>query len=117
MTTQIHPFPPQRQDAEGVLDAVAEQECAFTPSIVVRDAKHAQTNLVVFGDNELAMRHLAVAGVASAVDLVYIDPPFATGRVFTGADGRGGYSDIWPSEAAFLMFLRTRLRLLRELLS
>jgi adenine-specific DNA-methyltransferase len=104
-------------DAHGVLGPAGEPARAFTSSIVVRDPQHAQANLVVLDDNERAMRQLAMSGSTSAVDLVYIDPPFATGRVFTGADGHSGYSDVWPSDAAFLMFLRTRLQLLRELMS
>lgn len=91
---------------------------AFTPRIVVGDPHHASQSAVIYGDNARAMEYLLGArGIAGAVDLVYVDPPFKTGREFTGRDGQLGYSDIWPSEAAFLLFLRTRLRLLNELLS
>jgi adenine-specific DNA-methyltransferase len=93
-------------------------ERSFTSRIVVGDPAHAGANLVIFGDNADAMLQLIDNdGFPAAVDLVYVDPPFNTGRVFDCVDGQRGYSDIWPSEAAFLLFLRTRLRLLKRLMS
>jgi adenine-specific DNA-methyltransferase len=95
----------------------AEAKRAFTPRIVVRSGEHAHRNLVFFGDNAHAMEQLERDGFAGAVDLVYIDPPFNTGRTFTGSAGQSGYCDSWPSNEAFLTFLRLRLKLVRSLMS
>lgn len=36
-------------------------------------------NLLIFGDNISGMEHLLERGYEGKIDLVYIDPPFATG--------------------------------------
>ena len=57
---------------------------------------------------------LSVAG--EAVDLAYLDPPFATGRRQQGRDGHA-YEDSWPSIEAWLAFMRPRLEVVIETLS
>jgi adenine-specific DNA-methyltransferase len=86
------------------------------------------TNLLIHGDNALVLRHLIdVCNLRGAVDLVYIDPPFATNNIFTvshgrastisaSADGEIAYHDDFSLEE-FLDFLRLRLYLLHDLLS
>lgn len=49
----------------------------------------AGENLLVFGDNGLAMEALADR-VGGAIDLIYIDPPYATGLNYFSQTGRGG---------------------------
>jgi len=86
------------------------------------------TNLLISGDNlralELLTREPTIAG---HVNLVYIDPPFATNAKFKSGAGRTAtvshsagdelaYADTLLGDA-FLDFLRARLRLLRELMS
>ncbi|GAB4420091.1 MAG: hypothetical protein OHK0039_33280 [Bacteroidia bacterium] len=84
-------------------------------------------DLLVEGDNLPVLKHLLdVRGLAGQVDLVYIDPPFATEQVFTMSEGRGStisrsggevaYSDTLTGPA-YLEMLRARLYLLRALLS
>lgn len=86
-------------------------------------------DLLICADNLLAMQAL-LATHAGAVDLVYLDPPFATGHdfvrtSFTGPDGEGrgelrahAYHDRWPGGlAAFLCMLEPRLRLCHRLLA
>ena len=80
------------------------------------------------GDNVEAMNWLLkVKGLKGCVDLVYIDPPFATNNNFTITDGRAStisnskngsiaYSDKLLGND-FMDFLRERLFLLKELLS
>jgi len=82
------------------------------------------------GDNGDVLRHLlAEEEVRGRVQLVYIDPPYGTGQVFTldrrkgrahsvSQPGQGdlGYRDTLTGPA-FIEFLRERLILLRELLS
>ena len=84
--------------------------------------------LLIGGDNLLAMDAL-MATHAGAIDLVYIDPPFATGHEFerttrVGADAEGpelrsrAYSDRWPGGVAgLLQMLDPRLRRIHRLLA
>ncbi|WP_434418503.1 DNA methyltransferase [Nannocystis pusilla] len=84
--------------------------------------------LLVGGDNLLVMDAL-MATHAGAIDLVYIDPPFATGHEFerttrVGADAEGpelrsrAYSDRWPGGVAgLLQMLDPRLRRIHRLLA
>ncbi len=85
-------------------------------------------NLLIHGDNIKAMRHLIdERGLEGKVDLVYIDPPFATNCRFKIADGRvstmsqqiegeTAYTDFLQGKE-FVEFIRERLLLLKELMS
>ncbi len=74
---------------------------------------------LIGGDNALALDALR-ATHAGAVALVYVDPPFFTGRVHEGVVRAGGaraaFDDRWPDLGAYLGWLRDRLALARELL-
>ncbi len=98
------------------------------------------SNLLIHGDNLLALDAL-LDRFSGAVDLAYIDPPFATGQNFSlvqriperdalpgarhaNASSRmeelraRAYSDVWPGgPAAFFAMLDARLRRVYELLS
>jgi DNA modification methylase len=50
----------------------------------------------------------------SAVDLVYLDPPFNTGRIMSAAQGR--FEDRWEDMDAYLAFMRPRLTQLHRIL-
>jgi DNA modification methylase len=79
-------------------------------------------NLLVWGDNLLALRELLADqqgpnrfGTRDKIKLIYIDPPFATRQDFM-KDKEKAYRDkVLGSE--FIEFLRRRLILLRELLA
>lgn len=85
-------------------------------------------NLLLLSENLHALQYLLeVENLAKKVDLVYIDPPFATGMNFTITQGRAAtisnsktgdiaYKDTLKGDE-FLDFLSERLVLLRELLS
>ena len=85
-------------------------------------------NLLIHGDNLEGLNYLlANRDLAGKIDLVYIDPPFSTNGNFTIMDGRAStisnskngniaYSDKLRGKD-FIDFLRTRMLLLRELLS
>jgi len=85
-------------------------------------------NKLIFGDNLLVLKQLITHyDLAGKIDLVYIDPPFATNHTFTvsenksstlskGKKGRLAYTDTLKG-ADFLEFLRERLTLLKILLS
>ena len=90
--------------------------CAERPH---RDSWH---NLLVWGDNLLALRELFadqqgpnLFGTRDKIKLIYIDPPFATRQDFL-KDKEKAYRDkVIGSQ--FIEFLRKRLILLRELLA
>lgn len=79
-------------------------------------------NLLVWGDNLLALRELLAdqqgpnrLGTRGKIKLVYIDPPFATRQDFM-KDKEKAYRDKVLG-AQFIEFLRRRLILLREILA
>ena len=79
-------------------------------------------NLLVWGDNLLALRELLADqqgpdryGTKGKIKLIYIDPPFATKQDFM-KDKEKAYQDKVIG-AQFIEFLRRRLILLRELLA
>jgi len=90
-------------------------------------------NKLVWGDNLLVMGSL-LEKFAGKIDLIYIDPPFATGAdfSFTAALGEGdikiekeqslieekAYRDTWGrGMASYLTMMTDRLRLMRDLLA
>ncbi|GHS93417.1 hypothetical protein FACS1894139_05470 [Planctomycetales bacterium] len=84
-------------------------------------------NLLISGDNLDGLNYLLANGWKGEIDLVYIDPPFATGGNFTITNGRAttisnskngevAYADTRKG-GEFIEFLRARLMLIRELLS
>lgn len=84
-------------------------------------------NLLIQSDNLQSLNYLLDHGFKGRIDLVYIDPPYATGGNFTITNGRAttisnskngdiAYSDTLKG-TDFIEFLRARLVLLKELLS
>lgn len=87
-----------------------------------RPHKDGWRNLLVWGDNLLALRELLADqqgpnrfGTRGKVKLIYIDPPFATRQDFM-KDREKAYRDKVLG-AQFIEFLRRRLILLREILA
>jgi DNA modification methylase len=76
-------------------------------------------NKLICGDNLLVMGSL-LEDFAGKIDLIYIDPPFATGSdfSFTAANGVAAqaYRDTWKT-GSYLAMMAQRLRLMRDLLS
>ena len=86
-----------------------------------------QNNLLIQSDNLLGLNYLLTNGFKGKIDLVYIDPPYATGGNFTITNGRAttisnskngdiAYTDTLKGKD-FIEFLRERLVLIRELMS
>ena len=83
-------------------------------------------NMLILGDNKLVMESLIKSSLEK-VDLIYIDPPFATGGHFNykiqiGEEGAKevveSYSDKWKGGIdSYLNFLYERLLLMKQLLS
>ncbi len=87
-----------------------------------------KNNILIKGDNIEALQWLLSNGYKGKIDLVYIDPPFATGGTFAidndgrvatiskSADSKIAYSDNIKGEE-FIDFLKKRIVLIYELLS
>jgi adenine-specific DNA-methyltransferase len=85
-------------------------------------------NILLHCDNLLGLKYLLqVRDLRGKIDLVYIDPPYATGGNFTVSDGRAStisrskkgqtaYADTLKGND-FIEFLRQRVVLIHELLS
>ena len=90
-------------------------------------------NLLFQGDNKEILSTLLVQGFRGKIDLIYIDPPFASGADYVRkvalrgqkenlqAEGHSvieqtQYADIWANDN-YLQFMYERLILLRELLA
>ena len=84
-------------------------------------------NILIQSDNLAGLNYLLNNGFKGKIDLVYIDPPYATGGNFTITNGRAttisnskngdiAYTDTLKG-TDFIEFLRKRLILIRELLS
>jgi len=95
--------------------------------------KHIEGNpdsgsMLIKGDNLRVMKYLIEErGLKNSIDLVYIDPPFSTKNVFTidsdkantisrSANGTIAYNDNLSDEE-YLEFLRSRLVLIKDLMS
>ncbi len=85
-------------------------------------------NILIHSDNLFGLKYLLnEKNLKGKIDLVYIDPPFATGSNFTITDGRAttisnskngniAYSDTLKGND-FIQFLKSRLIILKDLLS
>jgi adenine-specific DNA-methyltransferase len=74
-------------------------------------------NQLVWGDNLLVMGSL-LEKFAESIDLIYIDPPFATGSDFSIGQQQVAYRDTWKAGmGGYLAMIAERLRLIRDLLS
>lgn len=74
-------------------------------------------NRLIWGDN-LPVMHALLQEHSATVDLIYIDPPFATGNDFFLPSQEQAYQDTWEKGlSAYLSMLWSRLQLMRDLLS
>jgi adenine-specific DNA-methyltransferase len=96
--------------------ALAEAPRVHLPlqTMEIIGAEAAWRNKLMWGDNLLVMGSL-LAQYAGKIDLIYIDPPFATGADFSFAQ-QVAYRDTWEA-GSYLAMMAERLRLIRELLS
>jgi adenine-specific DNA-methyltransferase len=100
----------EKSDEFEILNAV------YDGSLKCKERNHdGESNMLINGDNYFVLREL-LHSYYQKIDLIYIDPPFGTGRDFNSIDQDSAYSDT-VVDHLFLEFLRKRLVLLRELLS
>ncbi len=82
-----------------------------------RTSTNELDNRLYFGDNlQVLATLLADAKIHGRVNLIYIDPPYATQSVFQSRSQVDAYSDFLVG-AHYIEFVRERLILLRELLA
>lgn len=78
---------------------------------------NSQINRLYYGENLGVLASLVSdPSYVGKIELIYIDPPFATGGVFKSRGQDDAYTDLLKG-AGYVEFLRQRLVLLRELLS
>jgi site-specific DNA-methyltransferase (adenine-specific)/adenine-specific DNA-methyltransferase len=90
-----------------------------------RDSQNAWVNLLFFADNLYVLKyllHLKEQGLLTNLDgspgvrLIYIDPPYATGDIYSSSHNRYAFSAEMQG-APYIEYLRRRFILMRELLS
>lgn len=107
---------------------LSELEYLNQPSKAIPGLDKYSKSLLLHGDNASIMRALLQHhNMAGKVDLIYIDPPFATNTIFrVGTERTSTISSQLSDEVAyhdtlqgedFLEYIRERLILLRELMS
>lgn len=102
---------------EAVEEAMAERLPILTrkPSLDVPGTRsEGRPHILIEGDNLHALTVLQ-ATHAGSVDVIYIDPPYNTGKEFVYNDKLVGEEDRWR-HSAWLSFIDKRLRLARVLL-
>lgn len=126
-------FPPEKREYELVYHGKEREEDIIANTLAVPLQKvrtfgkngNGWHNKLIFGDNLQVMKSLLAlkeqgqlvnSDGSHGVQLIYIDPPFATKRDFQGGADQKAYQDKIAG-SAFIEFLRKRLVLLRELLS
>jgi adenine-specific DNA-methyltransferase len=126
---------PGKYNQDGTLTQVPRASLPFQVIEVFNQTQPTREaewrNKVIWGDNLLVMGSL-LEKFAGKVDLIYIDPPFATGADFSftaqigeqhitrqsSAADETAYRDTWKiGVGSYLTMMAERLRLIRDLLS
>jgi DNA modification methylase len=127
-------FPPEKREYELVYHGKERDEDILAETMAVplqpirtfaENEDYTWHNMLIFGDNLQVLRtllqmkqndHLQNSDGTPGIRLIYIDPPFASKREFSGTQDQKAYQDKVVG-AQFIEFLRKRLIILRELLS
>lgn len=103
-------------------ESLSRGQTAFEP--VERYPAESGANRLFHGDNLAVSRWLGEAGAAGSIDLVYIDPPYASGVDYASSPNEGAlisreaYRDTWEGGVAgYLAMLRPRLEAIHRLLA
>lgn len=76
----------------------------------------SENNLFLYGDNQDGMLYLLNSGYRNKINLIYIDPPFATKSTFLNNKQDIAYKDLLFG-AEYIEFLRSRIIIMYHLLS
>lgn len=109
---------PVRVTYEGkeATDDILKTEFQIPERIVEINEDGEGNNRFFFDDNLNTLIYLLNTGYKNKIELVYIDPPFATESNFVNRKQEHAYSDALCG-GEYVEFLRKRLIVLRELLS
>lgn len=104
---------PGKQSVEDVLAPIL---ASYTSVRTGEDLKTGclKPNSIVWADNLIALHGLIASNMKA--DLIYLDPPYATGLNFQSRSQEHAYEDTL-NNAAYLEFMRRRLILMKEVLS
>lgn len=115
-----------------VVETVNEPRAKTMDMFSPRMGESKWHNMLIWGDNKFIMSSLIGRGFAGKINLIYIDPPFATGADFTlnikiegeemmkeaSAIEMKAYRDTWGQGlASYLQMMYDRLVLMRDLLA
>lgn len=94
-----------------------------------RKSRKVPSNQLIHGEN-LSVMSALLPEYGGAVDLIYADPPFLTGKTYAARVGRdedsrlpntwqtiSGYPDVWRDGAEYLDMLYPRLQMMYQLLA
>lgn len=81
----------------------------------IKKINEIEANSVILADNFYALKKLN-ENYRGKINLIYLDPPYATGMDFQSRDLKHAYNDTLGT-AAWLEFIRRRLILMKELLT
>jgi adenine-specific DNA-methyltransferase len=127
---------PNKRTAEAIFDSIKDiadvsnsQKITQTKTQPILSSQGLlDNNFLIQSDNLIALKYLIKnCNLIGKIDLIYIDPPFASNNIFTITNGRAStisnsssgnvaYTDKLKG-ACFIEFLRERLLLLKLLLS
>jgi len=99
-----------------LIETIDGTESEARPTLFNNIQKDFQ-NMVIQGDNKLVMTSL-FKELKGKINLIYIDPPYNTGKDFKTKEGKIAYKDTWGREAdSFIAMIYERLNLMHDLLA
>jgi DNA modification methylase len=117
------PTKPQEQPAPTPLRAIS-----VVQPRKARPIRREPANRLILGENLSVMATL-LDQYEAAIDLIYVDPPFLTGKIYAARVGRDedsrrpktwqtvhGYQDVWSDGTEYLDMLYPRLQMMHRLL-
>lgn len=81
----------------------------------IKNVKHIKANTFLLADNFYGLKKLR-ENHNGKINLIYLDPPYGTGKDFQSRSLKHAYKDVFGT-AAWIEFMRRRLILMRDLLS
>lgn len=106
---------PNKIKKEDVLSAVSHDYLSVDKDGVSKKIKRIKENSFVLADNFFGLNKL-ISSHCGKVNLIYMDPPYATGKDFQSRAMKHAYNDVFGT-VSWIEFIRRRLIMLRELLS
>lgn len=106
---------PNKVSKEEILGAVDHKYSVVDSSGKAQPVNVISANSFLLADNFYGLKKL-IENHKGKVTLIYLDPPYNTGRDFQSRDLEHAYKDVFGN-AAWIEFMRRRLIIMRELLA